>query len=556
MSKSKPIQPSRASGDASASGSTDRQAEDSKPEDSKAKAENHKAEHQKAEHQKAEANKVGDREAGKREAQFVRTEPSALAFDEAGQREQAAQPQAAEQVTSALAACTGCGLCNVICPTYAVELDERDGPRGRIALMQLAAQADWSSRQADLDLARTHLERCTACGLCQSLCPEPVEFRRALNISRSQLLANDGTALRAQRKLADTLCAPEQKRRAIATAKVVSHLKASAGVFVPSLRNEDPEPTRAVGSHAVFRGPGVALTQAERRGRLLLVPSCLQRALRPSAADAALRLLARRGYDVEIPAGAGCCGDVAIQIGCATQAHEMRQATSSAIARAHQRAVEEDGFAPFDALLTTGEPCAGTLSDYQGQPGTAGLADASVAQLLANAMTIGQFLARFEFGAPERWSALRIGVLAYCSQEREIAQPGRDNEATQETTDDAAIRLLTEAGYCAELVAKDGCCGGRGAYPWICPNQAGALREEKLTSLREAAIDVLAVHDAGCAAMLNDALAYPVVHLVELIDWAYGGPAPDGLEPLSAFMWDVPRPPQPEDEAERNVGAD
>ena len=34
----------------------------------------------------------------------------------------------------------------------------------------------------------------------------------------------------------------------------------------------------------------------------------------------------------------------------------------------------------------------------------------------------------------------------------------------------------------------------------------------------------------------------PIAHTVELLDWAYGGPVPRGLEALARHVQDVPEP--------------
>ena len=66
---------------------------------------------------------------------------------------------------------------------------------------------------------------------------------------------------------------------------------------------------------ADFTGPGTAATKTERRKRVILLAGCAQQVLRPEINDATIRLLARRGVDVEVAPGAGCCGALVHHMG-------------------------------------------------------------------------------------------------------------------------------------------------------------------------------------------------------------------------------------------------
>ena len=72
-----------------------------------------------------------------------------------------------------------------------------------------------------------------------------------------------------------------------------------------------------------FTGPGTAATKGERRKRVILLAGCAQQVLRPEINDATIRLLARRGVDVEVAAGAGCCGALVQHMGREAAAIEM-----------------------------------------------------------------------------------------------------------------------------------------------------------------------------------------------------------------------------------------
>ena len=77
---------------------------------------------------------------------------------------------------------------------------------------------------------------------------------------------------------------------------------------------------------ADFAGPGTAATKAERRKRVILLAGCAQQVLRPEINDATIRLLARRGVDVEVAPGAGCCGALVHHMGREAAARRHGQA--------------------------------------------------------------------------------------------------------------------------------------------------------------------------------------------------------------------------------------
>ena len=76
------------------------------------------------------------------------------------------------------------------------------------------------------------------------------------------------------------------------------------------------------------------------------------------------------------------------------------------------------------------------------------------------------------------------------------------------------------------------CCGSAGTYTILQPELANELRERKINHIKSVEPDVVAAGNIGCITQLQDASHLPVVHTVELLDWALGGPCPKELEPF------------------------
>ena len=93
-----------------------------------------------------------------------------------------------------------------------------------------------------------------------------------------------------------------------------------------------------------------------------------------------------------------------------------------------------------------------------------------------------------------------------------------------------AKALLSRAGFTVRSPTEAHiCCGSAGTYNILHPQMAAALRERKVAHLARLRPDVIAAGNIGCLAQIASATSTPVVHTVELLDWASGGPAPAGL---------------------------
>src|SRR6185437_13252329 len=95
--------------------------------------------------------------------------------------------------------------------------------------------------------------------------------------------------------------------------------------------------------------------------------------------------------------------------------------------------------------------------------------------------------------------------------------------------------LLSKLGFVVKDVPEGHlCCGSAGTYNILQPALAGKLRDRKVANIERLKPDVIAAGNIGCITQIAGGTAIPVVHTVELLDWASGGPAPEGLEKIGA----------------------
>lgn len=405
-----------------------------------------------------------------------------------------------------LRACVHCGFCTATCPTYQVLGDELDSPRGRIYLIKEMLE---SGRPAD---ARTvkHLDRCLSCLACMTTCPSGVHYMHLIDHARGHVEATYTRPLtdRALRwVLAKVLPYPMRFRLAILLAKVgrpVARLIPDARVQAmldmiparvpPVSRNDDPQ---------------TFAPQAPRRMRVALMTGCAQKALNTDINDATLRLLRRLGCEVVIPQGMGCCGALTHHMGREGEAH----VAAAANIRAFMAEVRGEG---LDAIVINTSGCGTTVKDYGHMFRTSPLAE-EAAQVAGLALDISELLMRLELpeGADK---GLRVAYHAACS-----LQHGQQIKT-------APKDLLKRAGFTVvEPADSHLCCGSAGTYNLLQPAISQELRARKVATLTAKAPDVIAAGNIGCMMQIGSGTGIPVVHTVELLDWATGGPKPPSL---------------------------
>ncbi len=438
---------------------------------------------------------------------------------------QKSDPRIAE-IDKILRTCVHCGLCTATCSTYVMLGDERDSPRGRIYLIKdMFERAVPASPEV-----QHHVDRCLSCLSCMTTCPGGVDYMHLVDHARVHI-ENTGKRSLKQRALrallAGLLPYPERFRMAL---KLVPLGQPFRGLFgklgLPEVAAMlDLAPRQPLTKAAAFQGPGTAATQGERKKRVILLAGCAQQVLRPDINDATIRLLARSGVDVEVAAGAGCCG--------ALTHHMGREASAIAFAKANVDAWSKViAKGPVDAIVINASGCGTTVKDYGhllkhaggDYPERAG-------RIAALARDVTEFIAESDLGPAKRWSSIRVAYHSACSM-----QHGQQIIYQPKT-------LLKRAGFSVVDVPEGHiCCGSAGTYNILQPELATELRARKVANIQSVRPDVIAAGNLGCITQIGLGTQIPIVHTVELLDWAYGGPVPAGLSDLTKLVTDVPSP--------------
>ena len=409
-----------------------------------------------------------------------------------------------------LRACVHCGFCTATCPTYQVLGDELDSPRGRIYLIKDMLEND---RDPDPQTVK-HVDRCLSCLACMTTCPSGVHYMHLVDHARSYIEKRykrrwDDRALRWI--LAHVIPHPMRFRLALFGARLARPFRR----LIPDAR------LRAMISMAPRRLPPVSRNddaqifpaQGTRRMRVALMTGCAQKALNTDINDATIRLLTRLGAEVIVAKGAGCCGALTHHMGKDDHSH----ASAAANIRAWDAEIAGDG---LDAIVINTSGCGTTVKDYGHMFRTSDLAEPA-ARVAAIARDVTEVIG--QLGLPGAavnagTKGLRIGYHAACS-----LQHGQKIK-------DLPKSLLRDAGYqIAEPADPHLCCGSAGTYNLLQPEISAKLRDRKVATLTTIQPDIIAAGNIGCMVQIGQGTDIPIVHSVELIDWATGGPKPAGL---------------------------
>jgi glycolate oxidase iron-sulfur subunit len=409
--------------------------------------------------------------------------------------------------------CVRCGLCLPTCPTYVETLVETSGPRGRIALIRAVAEGQ-------LDLTSPgfmhQMSECLDCRACEAVCPSGVRYGELLEPARTQIVR----ATSAER-------APSSR---FGRAVLIGALFAQPGFmrFVAGLvRFYQNSGLQAFArSSGMLRALGLAELEqlAPRMSSRFFVPAgqrfaphgarkataffhagCIMHVAFADWNEASVRVLARAGVEVVVPAGQGCCGAISIHAGEMDRGREL--------AKHNIVAFERSG---ADVYVINAAGCGSALKEY-GQLFAAD--DAWHERAAAFSRKVRDITEYLDEIGPGPGLGPLDAVVTY-QDPCHLAHAQRITAAPR--------RLLARIPglEIREMQESSLCCGSAGIYNVTQPEMAGRLGRRKVEHVVEAAPDILATANPGCALQIANGLRaaghdIEVLHVVQLLDRAY-----------------------------------
>jgi glycolate oxidase iron-sulfur subunit len=428
---------------------------------------------------------------------------------------QLADPDIAE-ADKILRACVHCGFCTATCPTYVLLGDELDSPRGRIYLIKEMLEKNRPPTEGVVK----HIDRCLSCLACMTTCPSGVNYMHLVDQARVRI-ERDYVRPLAERLLRAVLARvlPEPKlfRASLALARFGRPLAA----LLPAAKTLSTAPSvlRRISAMLALAGgappaPGPAggsifAAAGARRGRVALLQGCAQQVLAPRINQAAINLLTRHGIEVVLVKDEQCCGALTHHLGRDNDALARARANISLWTAEAERG-------GLDAILVTTSGCGTVIKDYgymlRSDPDFA----APAAKISALAKDISEYLGGVELKLSEApRDDIVVAYHAACSLQhgQKITQAPKD--------------LLSKSGFVVKDVPESHlCCGSAGTYNILQPDIATRLRDRKVANIASVKPDMIAAGNIGCIMQIASGTSVPVVHTIELLDWATGGPKP------------------------------
>ena len=427
--------------------------------------------------------------------------------------EQLADPKL-QEADHILRKCVHCGFCTATCPTYVELGNELDSPRGRIYLITDMLEND---KPASAKVA-LHVDRCLSCLACVTTCPSGVDYMHLIDQARvrvertyrrpigdrlmrwtlAKVLPYRGRfrlALRlsfAMRPLAALLGQRSQMGRRLAAMRALAPLRL-------------PRRTRQVPGR-VFSPDG------KPQARVALLTGCAQAVLDPAINAATIRLLNRFGVEVVLAPDEGCCGALVHHLG--------REREALAFARQNVKAwIRTLRKTPLDAIIVTASGCGTTIKDYGHMLRLDSVYAKPAARIAALAMDLTEFLSSRDLLPPEQSKDIVVAYHSACSM-----QHGQGIVLEPKL-------LLRRAGFTVVDIPEGHlCCGSAGTYNILQPEIAARLAARKAANIESVAPDLIATGNIGCITQIAASTEIPILHTAELLDWAYGGEWPEGIE--------------------------
>jgi glycolate oxidase iron-sulfur subunit len=427
---------------------------------------------------------------------------------------QLADPDIAE-ADKILRKCVHCGFCTATCPTYVLLGDELDSPRGRIYLIKEMLEKD---KPPTAEVVK-HIDRCLSCLSCMTTCPSGVNYMHLVDQARVRI-ERDYVRPLPERLLRGVLALVLPRPKLFRLSMILARLARPFAALLPASAPGATTPSFVRRIKAMLAlapaslppaGPAggtVWPARGAKRGRVALLQGCAQQVLAPRINQAAINLLTRHGIEVVLVADEQCCGALTHHMGDDADALARARANVSAWSR-------EIGTNGLDAILVTASGCGTVIKDY----GYLLREDRSFAEPAAKvsalAKDITEYIAALDLPAPQDRSDLVVAYHSACSLQhgQKITQLPKE--------------LLSKNGFVVKDVPESHlCCGSAGTYNILQPDIADRLRDRKVANIASLKPDMIAAGNIGCMVQIAGGTSVPVVHTIELLDWATGGPRP------------------------------
>jgi glycolate oxidase iron-sulfur subunit len=410
--------------------------------------------------------------------------------------------------------CVHCGLCLNACPTYRELGLEMDSPRGRIfQMIQVSEGAPMTPSYTE------HIGLCLACRGCESACPSGVPYGRMVERARAEIEAQTKRGWFAERARRFLFGCVVTSRAALTAAGTIAYLYEASGVRAlmrAAARMKLLGRLAALAQLAPSAEPPFFFSQTGRtfpargaaRYRVAFLSGCVANVLFARLNEATVRVLRANGCEVAIPEGQGCCGALHVHAGLREEARKLARRNIDAIAAGE-----------YHAIVTNAAGCGSTLKEYGELLAEDPVYAAKAAEFAARVMDVTEFLAAIEWNRDMTAVDATVTYQDSCH----LAHGQRIRGAPRQLL--AAVPGLRFR----EMPASDVCCGSAGVYNIEHSQMALQILAKKMQAVNSTGAEIIATANPGCMLQLQAGVrlhgsGQRVMHVVEILDLAYGGP--------------------------------
>ncbi len=387
---------------------------------------------------------------------------------------------AGQEADAILRKCVHCGFCTATCPTYQLNGDELDSPRGRIYLIKQALEGAQVSRRTQL-----HLDRCLTCRNCETSCPSGVNYSRLVDIGRT--VVDD----RVKRPIADRITRqilssflPYMKQ----TGPVFKLLQSLRPIFPQSIQRKFP----------VKSPPPRQPTQQHPR-EMLILDGCVQPLLAPNINAATERILDKLGITLVVAKKAGCCGAISYHLG----QHKRGLAFMKHNIDQWWPYIEQG----IEAIVVTASGCGITVKEYGEILKYDNVYAEKAKRVSALVKDIGEVIAIENIHGVIKPLKKKAAFHAPCTLQNGLKLGG----VVEEVLRNLGVELT-------KIKDSHLCCGSAGTYSILQSSFSQKLLSNKIKSLENNHPEVILTANIGCLLHLQSVTNTPVKHWIEMLE--------------------------------------
>ncbi len=403
--------------------------------------------------------------------------------------------------------CIQCGFCLQHCPTYRILAVETESPRGRIHLIEAAAQG-----RIPIDARfEEHMYVCLGCRACETACPSGVKFGTIIEAARAEIGPTGSPLARRLTLLALQHLMPFPGRLRLAAALLRfyqrSGLRSAAHALhlVPPRLAEMETLLPAIPDHFFAPAQEIFPAIGPRRARVGLLSGCVMSVMFADLNEATIRVLQRNGCEVVVPPAQTCCGALNLHSGERDQARAMAR-----------RNIDTFLAAGVDAIVINAAGCGSASKEYEVLFRDDPSYGARAVQFSHRCRDVSEFLA--ELGLVGELGEVRARVTyqdpCHLAHGQGIRRQPRE-----------LLRRIPGVDL-VEMSGSDRCCGSAGIYNLTQPEYSRIILDEKVAAIQATGADVVVAPNPGCMLQIAGGvrargMRVHVHHLIDLLDRAY-----------------------------------